>query len=405
LCATATVLVVRSAWRRTLDTSLLAVLAVAGLVFLGVFPRADFNHLANVYQPMIVLAAILTQRAYDGRWPGKGLVLTAAGAALAPYALVSLVWYHSLLTIMNTELSMPRGGVLVHAWEAGMIDFEVAEIQKRTAPGEPVLTLPGLAMLNFLAERPMPTPYYNLYAVHIAHDQGASVVEKAEAARVRLAVAESNNFFSDPIGMREYAPLLTDYLRRRFDPLFAIAVDKHLFLERRDTPQPQRSSLSAVANCDAARGATIGRRVVREHLFFETLHHFFGNNGSAERNVLDTTCITDIPEGAVLTTRLGYRQPDSIDEEVHLIAELWSPSPDEGSTLVFRTELTLAPVSSWATPPPTEYQIDLSDLAGEAVPLVFRTILEGTVQMNPLDIWGFAMSWQDPEINFDAPDS
>ena len=49
--------------RRRFDAGLLAATAVAGLLFLGVFPRADFNHLLNVLQPSIVIGAVVSARA------------------------------------------------------------------------------------------------------------------------------------------------------------------------------------------------------------------------------------------------------------------------------------------------------------------------------------------------------
>ena len=93
-----------------------------------------------------------------------------------------------------------------------LIDYQVGLIQDETEEGEAVLTVPDLAMLNFLAERPMPSRFYNLYQHHIAHDRGAEVVAASNANDVKLALTRYDDFFSDRIGMREYASDLTDYL-------------------------------------------------------------------------------------------------------------------------------------------------------------------------------------------------
>jgi hypothetical protein len=55
-------------WRRErrLDAGLASLLSVCGLLFLGVFPRADYNHLMNVYQP-VVLAAVVVLGDLPGR--------------------------------------------------------------------------------------------------------------------------------------------------------------------------------------------------------------------------------------------------------------------------------------------------------------------------------------------------
>ena len=205
---------------RPIDGGLLSVLAVCGFLFLGVLPRADYNHLVNVYQPAIIAVAVVAQRCVQRARASPPrfarTIAAACGVLMLLYAYVAAYWYLDIVNRMDTRISSPRAGVLVTEAEARMIDFEVNAIRSRTRLREPVLTLPGLSMLNFLAERPMPSRYYNLYAVHVAHDQGAGVVEGAKANRVQLAVAEYNDFFSERVRLREYAPALTSYIRRNF---------------------------------------------------------------------------------------------------------------------------------------------------------------------------------------------
>ncbi len=215
--------------RRRFDAGLLAAVAVAGAVFLGVFPRADFNHLVNVLQPTIIVAAVVSARALARarrRPRGVFAVATAAAAAtLSVYAAVAGYWYVDLLRTLTAKISQPRGGVLVSEAEKGMLDFEITRIQAATQPGDAVLTIPAGAMLNFLAERPMPSRYYNLYAVHIAGDQGAGVVAGARASGVKLAVTDYDDFFSERSRLRDYAPLLVDFVRREFAIDFTLGSD------------------------------------------------------------------------------------------------------------------------------------------------------------------------------------
>jgi hypothetical protein len=379
----------------------LALLAVAGFVYLGVFPRADFNHLMNVYQPVVALGAVVLARVLAGgpasaRWPRRALV-AGGGALLAAYAVVAGYWYADLLRSLDSEVARPRGGVLVSEAEQQMLAFEVAAIRAGTRDGEPVLTLPAFAMLNFLADRPMPGRYYNLYSVHIAHDGGAGVVEGAEAARVRLAVADYHDFFSEHTRLRDYAPRLTDYLRRTFAPAFSVAIDEHLFLRRRAAPLPDRPGEDALADCDATPGTWTGR-ALREHLLFDVLYHFLDDGAPGAIQDLSTLCRVAVPDAAELVFRVGYRQPTEVRPGSELTAEVWVHREGHADELLYRESLPLVPVIGWNSPPAAERRVDLSRFAGERPILLLRTRFRGGVRMNTLDLKGFAMVWQDPRI-------
>ncbi len=379
----------------------LALLAVAGSVYLGVFPRADFNHLVNVYQPVVALGAVVGARVLAGgpasaRWPRRAVV-AAGGALLAAYAIVAGYWYVDLLRSLDTEVAPPRGGVLVSEAEQQMLGFEVAAIRAGTREGEPVLTLPGFAMLNFLADRPMPGRYYNLYAVHIAHDRGAGVVEGVEAGRVRLAVADYDDFFSERTRLRDYAPVLTEYLRRTFAPAFSVAIDKHLFLRRRATPLPERPTQDALADCDADHETRRGR-TLRHHLLFDILYHFLDDESPGGIQDVSTLCRVAVPDAAELAFRVGYRQPAEVRTGSELTAEIWVHRDGRSDELLYRESLPLEPVHGWISPPAAERRVDLSRFAGEEPMLIFRTRFRGGVRMNTLDLDGFAMVWQDPRI-------
>ncbi len=383
---------------RRLDTDLFAVLAFAGCLFLGVFPRADFNHLIHVYQPFVVVAAVVVQRLAGVARAGR-LRLAIAGAALTllvPYALVAADWYLRIVRSMTTAIDSPRGGVLLDPWLAGMIDYEVKTIRSLTAEGEPVLTAQGLAMLNFLADRPVPGKYANLYAVHIAHDRGAGVVDAAEKAGVRVAVVNFSSFFSDPIGLRTYAPELTAYLNRTFEPVEYIANDKAIILRRRAAPLPRTTrSSSVLRDCDVDE-KWWGKRVVQQHLLFDTLFHRLRGPDD-----LVTTCVVEAPADAVLTVRLGYRSPLSAEDDAKITAEIWAAPADDAQAEARRlldVELPLAPVSGWGAPAPAEYRVPLGEMAGTRVRLAFVTHFDGSIHMNPFDFSGFGAVWTDPRL-------
>jgi hypothetical protein len=401
------------------DGGLLALLAFAGLLYLGVFPRADFNHLMNVYQPVVALGAVVAARLLGRRAAPAGArrralvasaavllgayaLVASAAVLLGAYALVAGYWAVDLLRSLDTAVAGPRGGVLVSRVEQEMLAFEVAAIRAETRAGEPVLTLPGLAMLNFLAERPLPSRYTNLYAVHIAHDRGAGVVEGSEQSGVRLVVADYDDFFSERSRLRDYAPLLTDYLRRSFAPIFSVAIDEHLFLRRRPSPLPARETQGALAECDAATRKE-GRRSLQQHLLFDILYHRLETDSVDISDDVSTLCRVEVPGPSELRFRVGYRQPVEVRAGSDLVAEIWVQRRGHADELLYREGLPLAPVRGWRSPPARERTLDLSRFAGEELWLIFRTRFRGEVRMNLLDFTGFAMVWQDPRIERSTP--
>jgi hypothetical protein len=233
--------------------------------------------------------------------------------------------------------------------------------------------------------------------VHIAHDGGAGVVEGAEAGGVRLAVADYQDFFSERARLRDYAPVLTEYLRRTFAPAFSVAIDEHLFLRRRASPLPERPSEDALADCDAAPG-TWERRALRHHLLFDILYHFLDDGGPGLVQDVSTLCRVAVPPAAELAFRVGYRQPTQVRAGSELRAEIWVHRDGHADELLYRESLPLEPVVGWNSPPAVERRVDLSRFAGDAPVLIFRTRFRGGVRMNPLDMKGFAMVWQDPRI-------
>jgi hypothetical protein len=237
----------------------------------------------------------------------------------------------------------------------------------------------------------MPSRYYNLYEHHISHDGGAGVVSGAEAHGVRLVVTRYDNFFSDRVGLREYAPALAQYLRNQFDIEFTVAIDQYIFLARRETRLPERETLSVFDRCDPSDE----RQVVREHLLFESLYHHFDTKRFDGR--VETECTVTVPDGAELAVSIGYREPLDVRPGASLTVEV-NARTHRGSEPLLSETLLLRRQKDWRSPTFPEYRIDLSRFANQEVVLSFRTVLLGEVSMNPLDMTGFAAVWRDPRI-------
>lgn len=393
--------------RRPVDGSLIAVLAVAAFVFLGVFPRADFNHLINVYQPVLVAAAILLHRIFEGSMTRRSIpALSGAaigGALLLGFVLTAGTWYVHALRFMIAPVESPRGGVLVTPLEAALIDQQVEVIQQLTNQDEYVLTVPALSMLNFLAERDMPGRYYNLYEHHIAHDQGSGVVEAAERHRVNLVVTDFNDFFSDRIGLRDYAPELARYLRTRFEPRFDVVGKRFRYLVRRAEPVDGVVDVDAIASCQLDDEA--GREVrIEEHLLFSSLYH--SRPFDRPWQPVETSCRVAIPDRSRLAVSIDHRKPYFATRDASITAEIWIQDEERPERLLSETIQVEGHRGPFASPG-TEHVVDLSRFAGREVTLRFRTTFRGNVRvlrLSPFDDGRYTLIWEDPRIESPDPD-
>ncbi|MBW2272447.1 MAG: glycosyltransferase family 39 protein [Deltaproteobacteria bacterium] len=367
---------------RLVNGRLVAVVAVCFFLFLGVFPRADFNHLINVYQGVVVAGVVVTH-ALLARLPQPGplwlrATLGAAAAVFGLYAAVAGYWYYELMIRMDTPIAAKRGGVIVNEFDAAQIKIVLKTIDLLVPPGEALLTIPDLAMLNFLSGRPMPSAYYNLYEHHIGHDRGASVVEGAEAHGVNIALTRYDDFFSDRSGLRDYAPALVDYLETRFEITGTVGDEDYLVLRRRSAPVPLEVSSRLLEHCDTGTASQVGR----EHLFFDSLYHYPGIGLEESRGEVQTECRLRIPaEGAELVTRIGVREPAVVVEPgaVTMEIDLLRDGQDSERLLTQVFALQAKDLRHSYFPRHGEYRVDLSEHAGEEVTLVFRSIREGRV--------------------------
>lgn len=388
----------RAAGKR-IDAALFGVSAAAGLIYLGVFPRADFNHLINVYQPILIAAPLIAQRLFVLlgsqkrviRWSFRGV----AGAVALTYGLVALFWYGSLLKKLNTPLEQPRGGVLVTPLEAMEINYQVRHIHKNIPESGALFTLPDLTMLNFLAERSVPSAWYNLYEHHIAQDSGRGVADAVEAQGVQYAVARYNNFFSDRVGLLDYAPELSSYLISNFERIFVGGRENYIVYRRREQPSTEHPHLDPLADCEFE---THGGEV-KKHLLFSALYHKAAFGRPIPEDGITTRCPLQIPQsGGFLALEIGYRKPHRSSPGTRLKASIDVLAQGERTSILSER----LPVVRWRDAPRQQafkrFEIDLGPWAGQAITLEFATQLEGSTLDSQLDLKGFAMVYRDPRL-------
>jgi hypothetical protein len=307
---------------------------------------------------------------------------------------------------MTDKVYAPRGGVWVRPEQAESLDTLVSLVQRESEPGDALLTVPDISMLNFLSERSMPSAYYNLYQHHIGHDGGAGVVLGAEASGAPLAVTRYTDFFSDRVGLRDYAPVLVEYLDTHFELAYGVANDDYLLLRRRVSPRPQRAVLEILEHCKSTPGLR-GDQQVRSHLLFDVLYQDTGARHRARQHRVATHCTFQVPEGQPeLRLRASYWPPHTAEPGATLTAEAIAHYNGK-SELLLREKLPIegmeAPPSLRAIPP--EHVIDLSHLAGRDITLVLRSTRQGQVKRNPFAYKSFALMWIAPriELGTEAP--
>jgi len=375
------------------------VLLFAGFVFLGTFPRADFNHLINVYQPVVIATVVVFATWLDrlrDRVFVRGLVALVLAATGLAFAAIAGWWYYALVQTMTVEVEGPRGGVKISPPEAVSLRTVMRNIERLSPPGEALLTVPDIAMLNFLSGRPMPSPYYNLYEHHIAHDGGAAVVEGAEESGATLAVTRLNDFFSDLRGLRDYAPVLTAYLDTHFEQEYTVGRAEYLVYTKRAEPLPAETFDSVLEDCTDG----VGFSEIEDHLLFRTLYQTTGPGGLRPSDIVATRCRVTVPRsGARLVWRLDYPLPVRRTADARLKVEVVAVDGGSAKPVFSHSmEIQTTREGRLRIPAPPEYEVDLGEYAGRSIEVVMRSTRSGRVVMSNMAWRGFGTRWQDPRI-------
>jgi len=347
---------------RRMDGGLMAVAVGCWVLFLGVFPRADFNHLMNVYQPVVLAGSVLVGRLSSldvrrHRLSARAIATLLLVCAL-PFAIVAGTWYRGLFRVMNTPIPLARAGVLVGGIEASLLEFETSVMKLYTEEGESVLTAPDLA---------------------------------------RLAIVRSKNPYYNQLSLREYAPRLRSYLRSHFEVAFAVRFAGDLILRRRPAPLPERPVLEILEHCTAdGPGGEI-----LEYSLFLSLQQSAAAGERAPRAFSLECEITLPPEARTLSVLLDYLHPLAVEEDTGATMDLTLRKGERLHTLL-REELAVEPIGALAIPPPLERRVDVSRWAGERVVLTFEAHYEGKWRISHFDGAGFTALWQDPVIELSS---
>jgi hypothetical protein len=326
------------------------------------------------------------------------LRVAAAGCALAvgAYVAVAAVWLRDLTGSMTFTLDSPRAGVLVDEGDARTLNLEIALLQAKTGKDEPVFALPGMSMVPFLAERPMPTRYYNYQSVHVSHDAGRSAAAEIEDSGARVLLIHTFNFFADPVGMLTYAPELAESVTRHFRPTLTFDGRTHQLLERRDVALAPANREWLWPHCEIAT-APKNDQYIHEELLSRTLYQSFVLHelmaAAAPTSEIVTRCRVQVPPGARLRIAADLRQPEPAASADTASAELWLIADGAEPRRLLREEWTLATETLLSREAGEEHEIDLAAEAGKTVTLELRARLDGPVPPSPGDLRGLTVTW------------
>jgi len=158
---------------------------LAGSALFGTqYPRMDTLHLAWSAPLLLVVGAVALDRA---RPPGAWLVLIPGACLLTGPLLLSRLDTLRQPRVPLAEVRL-ASDVQVPVQTAADLQGVVADIQRRTQPGEPIFVSPTSPLLYALAERPNPTQFDHLNPGAATPSQIDGVLADLDAAHVRLVV-------------------------------------------------------------------------------------------------------------------------------------------------------------------------------------------------------------------------
>jgi hypothetical protein len=186
----------------------------------GIFPSAIWSHLAFVTIPILLLFAFLGDRFEEalrrsaGRW--AALAWRALAGGLTGVALIIAVSSAAALTdFYPFPLALEGASLRVSQRDHDLMHRSVAFIQDCAEPGEPILVLPDIPILYFLANRPNPSPFDLAIPGNV---DGNLMIRRAEAAGVRCAILNPRMYPEFP-PFEALFPELARYLQSHFQPV------------------------------------------------------------------------------------------------------------------------------------------------------------------------------------------
>ncbi|MDE0885961.1 MAG: glycosyltransferase family 39 protein [Myxococcota bacterium] len=181
----------------------------------GIFPSAIWSHLAFVLIPILLLFALLGDRIekmLQGQRSAARLWRILAGVLTGIALIIASRTALSVMDFYPEPLELERASLHVSARDAELLGGAVRFIQECSEPGQPVLILPDIPVLYFLADRPNPSPFDLAIPGNV---DGPLIARQADAAQVRCAVLNPRMYPEFP-PFEQLFPELAAHLEREF---------------------------------------------------------------------------------------------------------------------------------------------------------------------------------------------
>ncbi len=252
--------------------------ALLGLATLGLLlfrldlDRSHAMHLLQVLPiPWVLLSAAL-----DRWW--RAHPATAGLAALVALGVLSKVGhghYPSSVWVragMDAPLGLERADLVCEPNRAAALAGAVRHLQAATEPGEPVLALPDLPLIHFLADRPNPLRYDLLRAGRLrdAGDQEA-LIRSIDRARSRWLVWNTTAVDSELPGRRlqAHAPVVWGHLMARYEAAEEFGPYR-VFRRREQKPAPRPEIVVlGIEGWTHARNGALPPTILQRSTYFE----------------------------------------------------------------------------------------------------------------------------------------
>ena len=201
-----------------------AVLALAFLAKMLLFTRIyHYGFVLAMPATMVLIVAMVTWLpAVVDRWGGYGRAVQAVGLGIIVTVVSVYVWMMQPLVARKTAV-MGRGPDAIRVDDRGVLPMRVLrEIETRVQPNETLMVMPQGVMLNYLAQRRNPTPYY-------LFDRTSRVLwsEEIMSESVRntppdwIVFIERAHTGVDPFGGKYY-PDLVKWIRANYEPVWGV---------------------------------------------------------------------------------------------------------------------------------------------------------------------------------------